>query len=59
MFHRRAALAAVSPSACIILMHYSIVAKRSRREHMLATCRPVGHIGAAGDVAEWLKAAVC
>jgi hypothetical protein len=32
---------------------------RSRREHVLATCRCVGHIGAAGDVAEWLKAAVC
>jgi hypothetical protein len=25
----------------------------------LAACRRVGHIGLAGDVAEWLKAAVC
>jgi hypothetical protein len=25
----------------------------------LAACRLVGHIGLAGDVAEWLKAAVC
>ncbi len=25
----------------------------------LAAQRPLGHIGAIGDVAEWLKAAVC
>ena len=25
----------------------------------LAACPRVGHIGLAGDVAEWLKAAVC
>jgi hypothetical protein len=28
-------------------------------ESPLAGCRRVGHIGLTGDVAEWLKAAVC